>query len=120
MNLKKINVKLDVSWGDAVRLKSGNINLPANGADGSVGAFRVSWPRMGEDRRFQISGGDSWVGVMEFGEKVKAQVLLSYGNATQKGHPNAGDQLRLYAEKNYVCPIFTLRMCKKIKYVRKC
>jgi acyl-homoserine-lactone acylase len=61
---------------------------------------------MGEDRRFQISGGDSWVGVMEFGEKVKAQVLLSYGNATQKGHPNAGDQLRLYAEKKLRVPNF--------------
>jgi acyl-homoserine-lactone acylase len=106
MKLKAVNVKLDVSWGDAVRLKTGTINLPANGADGSVGAFRVSWPRMGEDGRFQISGGDSWVGVLEFGEKVNAQVLLSYGNATQKGHPNAGDQLKLYSEKKLRVPNF--------------
>jgi hypothetical protein len=33
-------------------------------------------------------------------------VLLSYGNATQKGHPNAGDQLRLYAEKKLRVPNF--------------
>ncbi len=98
--------KLDIAWGDVVRLKKGALNLPGNGADGSVGSFRVSWPQQGENGQYYISGGDSWVGVLEFGEKVKAQVLLSYGNATQEGSPHAGDQLRLYAEKKLRTPNF--------------
>lgn len=43
--------------------------------------------------------GDSWVGIVEFGDPVRAQVLLSYGNASQPGSPHNGDQLRLFSEK---------------------
>ena len=37
--------------------------------------------------------------MIEFGEPVRAQVLLSYGNASQPGSPHLGDQLTLYARK---------------------
>ena len=47
----------------------------------------------------QIDGGDSWVAIIEFGEKVKAKVLLSYGNSTQEGSPHKGDQLELFSKK---------------------
>jgi acyl-homoserine-lactone acylase len=43
--------------------------------------------------------GDSYVAVTEFGEKIKAQVLLSYGNATQPGSKHIGDQLKLLSDK---------------------
>ena len=46
-----------------------------------------------------VSTGDSWVGVIEFGDEVKAKVLLSYGNATQKKSPHNGDQLELFSKK---------------------
>lgn len=47
----------------------------------------------------QSGGGDSWVGVIEFGEHVHAKVLLSYGNATQDNSPHNGDQLFLFSKK---------------------
>lgn len=106
VNLKKGYGRLDIPWGDVVRIKAGNLNLPGNGADGSVGSFRVSWPRESEGGQYQISGGDSWVGVLEFGDRINAKVLLSYGNATQQGHRNRGDQLKLYAEKKLRVPNF--------------
>jgi len=31
--------------------------------------------------------------------KIKANILLSYGNSTQEGSPNNGDQLQLFSEK---------------------
>jgi acyl-homoserine-lactone acylase len=46
-----------------------------------------------------VGGGDSWVGVIEFGDEIKAKVLLSYGNATQKDSPHNGDQLELFSKK---------------------
>ena len=46
-----------------------------------------------------VGGGDSWVGVIEFGDEVNAKVLLSYGNATQKDSPHNGDQLELFSKK---------------------
>jgi acyl-homoserine-lactone acylase len=97
---------LDIPWGDIMRVQSGSIDLPGNGADGSVGAFRVSWADQAVNGKSRIVGGDSWVGVLEFGEKVKAQVLLSYGNSTQKGDVHNGDQLKLYSEKKLRTPNF--------------
>ena len=46
-----------------------------------------------------VGGGDSWVSVIEFGDKIKAKALLSYGNSTQKDSPNNGDQLKLFSIK---------------------
>ena len=87
--------RLDVTWGETYRLKLDSINLPANGADGSFGVVRVA--SAGPDE--PVRGGDSWVGIVEFGDRVKANVLLSYGNATQPGSRHRGDQLKLFSEK---------------------
>ena len=91
--------RIDVPWGDVVRLRIGEYDLPANGADGSVGVYRVASPRPDRDGKMKIRSGDSWVSVIEFGKKVKAKVLLSYGNSTQKDSPHYGDQLKLFSEK---------------------
>jgi acyl-homoserine-lactone acylase len=90
---------LSVPWGQVFRARSRTLNLPGNGADGSVGSFRVAWPGDEENNITNIGGGDSWVGIIEFGEKVKARVLLSYGNSTQDNDPHNGDQLKLFSEK---------------------
>ena len=39
------------------------------------------------------------MGVIEFGEKVKAKVLLSYGNSSEEGSPHNGDQLEHFSNK---------------------
>ena len=91
--------RLDVSWGDYYRIKYNGKDLPGNGIDGSVGVVRVAWPGGADDNHMYVGGGDSWVGVIEFGDHVKAKVLLSYGNATQKDSPNNGDQLELFSRK---------------------
>lgn len=90
---------LDTPWGDYYRIKYNDKNLPANGIDGSMGVFRVAWPGAADEKNMYVGGGDSWVGVIEFGDEVKAKVLLSYGNATQKGSPHCGDQLELFSKK---------------------
>lgn len=91
--------KLDVPWGEYYRIVHAGKNLPANGIDGSMGVFRVLWAADASDKNMFAGGGDSWVGVIEFGETPKAKVLLSYGNATQKESPHFGDQLELFSKK---------------------
>lgn len=91
--------KLDVAWGDYYRINYNGKDLPANGMDGSLGVFRVLWPGGSTEQNMFAGGGDSWVSVIEFGDQVKAKVLLSYGNATQKDSPHNGDQLELFAKK---------------------
>lgn len=90
---------LDVPWGEYYRINYNGKNLPANGIDGSMGVFRVSWPGGADDDHMYVGGGDSWVGIIEFGDEVNAKVLLSYGNSTQKESLHNGDQLELYSKK---------------------
>lgn len=105
--------KLDMEWGDYYRIDYNGKNLPGNGVDGSVGVVRVAWPgRMDEDHMY-IGGGDSWVGVIEFGDNVQARVLLSYGNSSEKNSPNNGDQLELFSKKELRVPSFTVEEVKK-------
>ena len=94
-------IALDVPWGDVYRIKYNGKNLPGNGADGSVGIFRVAWSDGKTDDQGVsfIKGGDSWQAVIEFGERVRAKVLMSYGNSTQADSRNNGDQLELFARK---------------------
>ncbi|WP_071189215.1 acylase [Trichormus sp. NMC-1] len=89
---------LDVSWGEVFRLKVGNLDLPANGAEGYLGTFQVVNFAPAEGR-FQAVGGDSFVAAVEFSQPVRAMALTSYGNATQPGSSHISDQLPLFAEK---------------------
>lgn len=91
---------LDIPWGQQYRIKYGPKDLPGNGADGSVGIFRVAWSGgLQDDGRYYITGGDTWQSVIEFGDRIKAKVLMSYGNSTQIDSPNYGDQLELFSKK---------------------
>lgn len=97
---REAGVPLDIEWGDIYRIRYNGLDLPGNGSDGTLGIFRIAWAgRAGEDGKYTISGGDSWQGIIEFGDKVRAKVLLSYGNSTQNGSPNFGDQLKLFSRK---------------------
>ena len=90
---------LDVPYGDVFRLRVGDYDLPANGNNDLLGTFRVLTFVADDDLRFRPVHGDSYIAVVEFGETVRAEVLLSYGNATQPHSPHVGDQLTLFADK---------------------
>jgi acyl-homoserine-lactone acylase len=94
--------RLDVPWGEVARLRLGSVDLPANGCSGDpFGAFRVldfDISTLASTKQVVANGGDSYVATVEFGETVRAQVLLTYGNASQPGSPHIGDQLALAAK----------------------
>ncbi|HLO85957.1 MAG TPA: acylase [Nostocaceae cyanobacterium] len=97
--VQKTYNNLDISWGEVFRLRSGKIDLPANGAEGYLGTFRVVNFTPAEAGRFQAFSGDSFVAAIEFSQPVKAMVLNSYGNSTQPNSPHFGDQLQLFANQ---------------------
>ena len=77
------------------------VDLPANGASGGLGVFRATGYGKMEDNRYRAGGGDSYKAVIEFSKPVRAQALLTYGNASQPGSPHCTDQLELYSRKKY-------------------
>jgi acyl-homoserine-lactone acylase len=91
--------RLDVPWGEVFRLRSGDLDLPANGGASSLGIFRTLAFAPEDDGRFQAISGDSYVAAIEFSNPVRAMVLTSYGNATQPNSPHRDDQLKLFANK---------------------
>ena len=90
---------LDVPWGEVYRLRMGGRDLPASGGPSRLGVFRVLEFAPEKDGRFRAAFGDSFVALVEFSQPVRAQALLSYGNATQPDSPHRGDQLALFARK---------------------
>jgi acyl-homoserine-lactone acylase len=91
---------LDVPLGEAVRLRYGGKDLPANGAPGDpIGVFRVASPAQGPDGKLVVVAGDTYYAAVEFARPVRARVLLSYGNATRPGSRHRGDQLELFAKQ---------------------
>jgi acyl-homoserine-lactone acylase len=94
--IKVLYGSLDVSWGEVVRLRYGKQDLPASGAPGFLGSFRVLDITSAKDERFQVVAGDSYIAAIEFSDPIKAKALTVYGNATQPNSTHIGDQLALY------------------------
>lgn len=90
---------LETAWGETHRLRLGDHDLPASGADGDpLGVFRTVWfGPPGSDGVARAVGGDSFYAAVEFADKPHARVLLSYGNSSQPKSRHAGDQLELFA-----------------------
>jgi acyl-homoserine-lactone acylase len=90
---------LNMAYGKVYQLKVGNLTYDGNGGAGPLGIFRTVDYTSGQDGKYYAAHGETFVCVMEFGEEVKAEALLTYGNATQAHSSHVGDQLKLFAEK---------------------
>lgn len=92
--------RLDVFWGEVFRLKRDSLDLPANGAPGDpYGVFRTSYYFPIDDNKEQLVGGDTYVAIIEFGDSLKANGVLGYGNFSQPFSSHRIDQLQLYSDK---------------------
>ncbi len=90
---------LHVLWGDAIRLRRGSLDLPANGAPSILGAVRTV--NIGPFVKGKAQGihGDSYQAVVEFSSPVRAEALLTYGNWSRSGSRHIEDQLPLMSKK---------------------
>ena len=99
---------VDPAWGDIVRFRAGDLNLPGEGATGTYGAFRVmrfdpmprSTTRMAGNLDGELLGfGDAWVLVVDFSRPVAGYSVLAYGQTSNPASPHSRDQLRIFAER---------------------
>jgi acyl-homoserine-lactone acylase len=91
---------IDIAWGEVNRFRIGAYDYPANGGPDNFGIFRTMYFTDDNDNKKHAVAGDTYAAVTEFGDKVRASVLLSYGNASQPGNKHSGDQLKMLSEKN--------------------
>jgi len=100
-----------IAWGEVNRYRFKGIDLPADGAPGNYGMFRVmrytpqpdgkraaGW--VGADK--PLAGfGDAWVLAVEFARPVKAYSILAYGQTANPNSKHSSDQIELYAKHQY-------------------
>jgi acyl-homoserine-lactone acylase len=92
--------RLDVFWGEVFRLKRDSLDFPANGAPGDpYGVFRTSYYSPDDNNKQSLIAGDTYVAIIEFGDTIKANGVLGYGNFSQPGSSHRTDQLKLYSDK---------------------
>jgi acyl-homoserine-lactone acylase len=89
---------LDAPWGSVMRLKLGNVDLPAGGGPGRLGLFDVIEYAPLDHGKRAANFGDSYVALVSFDQPTRAKVLLSYGSSSQPGSAHASDQLPLLAQ----------------------
>jgi len=89
----------DIAWGDVYRYRINDIDLPANGGLQNEGIFMSNAYQEDKDKKNFAISGETYIAVTEFGKKVKAKVLLCYGNSSQPGSKHTTDQLNLLSQK---------------------
>lgn len=87
----------DVTWGEAHRVRVGDVDLPANGCAGGDGCFRVFWFEDAPDGKRVVSGGDGWVLAVEFlKDGPRAYSVLAYGDSNRPDSPHHTDQTAMF------------------------
>jgi acyl-homoserine lactone acylase PvdQ len=110
--------KWDTPWGEINRFQrlEGEIksnfdddkpSIPIGMASGRWGALASFGAASTEDtKRIYGSSGNSFVAVVEFGDKVKAKSLLAGGQSGDPKSPHFADQARLYADGKFKDVLF--------------
>ena len=52
-----------------------------------------------KDGHFEAFDGDTFIAAVEFGDPIRAKVLLTYGNSSDPASAHFGDQLDLASKK---------------------
>jgi acyl-homoserine-lactone acylase len=87
----------NVAWGDAHRVRRGDVDEPASGCAGALGCFRVLNFSAADDGHRVASGGDGWVLAVEFTTPPRAYSILAYGQSLKTDSPHHDDQAALFA-----------------------
>ena len=90
---------LRVKWGDVLRFRRGNADVPGNGAPSQLGAIRTISVSPFKDGKVEAVAGDTFYAVVEYSTPQRAEVLLNYGNWSKKGSKHVEDQLPLASRK---------------------
>ena len=98
---------LDVSWGDAHRVRRGGVDTPVGGCAGQLGCFRVLSFEEGDDGKWLANRGDGWVLAIEFDDVPRAYSVLAYGQSSREESPFFDDQASLFADNRMKPVAFT-------------
>ena len=112
-DLKRDFGSVETAWGEFNRYQriNGDINqnfndalpsIPIGMASGEWGALASFGTRKGSGTKRQYGvAGNSFVAVVEFGEKVQAKSMLAGGQSADPNSVHFDDQMQRYADRNF-------------------
>ncbi|MCC9166548.1 acylase [Pontibacter harenae] len=92
---QRINGDIEQAFNDALP------SLPVGMASGNWGALASFGARSYDTKRLYGTSGNSFVAVVEFGDKVKAKTLLAGGQSGDPKSPHFDDQAQRYADVKF-------------------
>lgn len=90
---------LAVAWGEVYEMNYADKKVKGGLGLSEVGSFNAGFYSRTSNTNYTLSGGSAYTSVVEFGDKIKAKGILSYGNASQNKSSFKGDQLQLLADR---------------------
>ena len=109
---KEMYGRWDVAWGDVHRVRKGNVDVPVGGGSGGLGCFRVLSFTNADDGKRVVSGGDSWIFAVEFGQTPKAYTVVGISQSEVEDSPHYADQAELYASNKMKRAAFTKKQIR--------
>lgn len=91
--------RLDIAWSEVYQINYANKTLKGGLGLGELGSFNAGFYSSMSKTNYTLVGGSAFTSVVEFGAKIKANGILSYGNASQSDSPFKGDQLQLLIDR---------------------
>ena len=113
----------EVTWGEINRFQrlTGDIrsvfnddkpSIPVGMASGNWGALAAYGDRHNDrNAKFYGTRGNSFVAVVEFGDRVKAKSLLAGGQSADPESPHFNDQTQMYADVEFKDVAYYKRRC---------
>lgn len=98
---------LDVTWGEAHRIRKGNVDLPVSGGPSLAGCFRVLEFKEDADRKMVANSGDSFVFAVEFSNPPRAFTNVAYSQSDVPESPYFADQAPLFSANRLKPAAFT-------------
>ncbi len=98
---------LDVTWGEAHRIRKGKVDLPVSGGPSLSGCFRVLEFKADRDRKMVANSGDSFVFAVEFSDPPRAFTNVAYSQSDVPESPYFADQAPLFSANRLKPAAFT-------------
>ena len=95
---KKRYGTIDVAWGEAHRVRRGNVDVPVGGCGNDMGCFRILAYQRDKDGKLAANSGDGWVMAVEFGDVPRAMSVLAYGQSRKPDSPWYASQAEMFAK----------------------
>lgn len=91
--------RLDVEWGEVYQTNFNGKRLKGGLGLGELGSFNAGFYRKGTGGNWELAGGAAFTSVVEFGKRIKAKGLLSYGNFSNTPPAFVKDQLQMMIDR---------------------